>query len=422
MSVTAPADRPAAPPASGNPLAGLVAWAMAHLELIFRILRNVAPILVVRFRGRTYALVSRFDDVTDVLTHPNVFDVTYAPKIKVIMDGGNIFLGLPDTEPASRDRTTMRMTAPRAEAMTRVKPEVTALAEAVMDRAAAHGRVDLVMELTQDVTTAFFGGYFGTPGDDRVAFSDQTRLLFHFMFADQSNDPALAVRVRPAAAAMRAYVERMIAERKTARGAHDDILERCLRFQDAGAPGMDDLGIRNNLIGLIVGALPQAAMVIPQLFDVLLDRPVELAAARAAAVADDDDTVSAYVFEASRFKPLTPVLFRVATQAYRVAGGTLRARTIPAGAQVLAATRSAMFDGRRVEDPTAFKPGRPDYNYMHFGGGMHECFGIHMNRVMIPAICKAVLRRPGLRRAEGDAGVLKLDGAFPTSLVVAFDG
>ncbi|MGY2996921.1 cytochrome P450 [Mesorhizobium sp. URHB0026] len=396
-------------------------WLAAHTELMFRIARNTVPILLVNYKGKRFALVTRFDDVAEVLARPNVFDVIYAPKIRVIMDGDNIFLGMSDVEQATRDKTTMRMTAPRAEAISRVKPEVTALSEGVMAKAIPNGRVDLAMELTQDVTTRFFGNYFGTPGPDVKTLSNQARLLFQYMFADMGDDPVLDARVRPAAATLRGYIESAIAERKQARGSHDDILERCLQFQDLGLPGMDDRGIRNNLIGLIVGAMPQAPMLIPQLFDVLLDRPEELAAAQAAARADDDAAVARYVFEASRYYPLTPGLFRKTTEDYRLAGGTWRSRTIPAGTQVLAATRSAMFDGRRVPDPLSFRLDRPDYSYMHFGAGMHECFGLYMNRVMVPAICKAVLKRPGLRRAAGDAGRLKLDSIFPMSLVVEFD-
>jgi cytochrome P450 len=402
-------------------MASVGGWLLAHTELTFRIARNTVPIFIVAYKGKRFALVTRFDDVAEVLSRPNVFDVIYAPKISVIMDGDNIFLGMHDVEQATRDKTTMRMTAPRAEALTRVKPDVTALAEQVMAKAAPAGRVDLAMELTQDVTTRFFGSYFGTPGPDVKTLSDQARLLFQYMFADMANDPALDARARPVAAALRSYVEGAIVERKQARGSHDDILERCLQFQDLGLPGMDDRGIRNNLIGLIVGAMPQAPMLIPQLFDILLDRPKELAGAQAAARADDDAAVARYVFEASRYFPLTPGLFRDATEDYRLAGGTWRARTIPAGTRVMAATRSAMFDGRRVPDPTSFRLDRPDYSYMHFGAGMHECFGLYMNREMVPAICKAVLKRSGLRRAPGDAGRLRMESIFPMSLVVEFD-
>ena len=60
---------------------------------------------------------------------------------------------------------------------------------------------------------------------------------------------------------------------------------------------------------------------------------------------------------------------------------------------------------------------------MHFGYGMHECFGVYMNRVMIPQICKAVLRLPQLRRAAGPAGRLRLDyefNLFAMNLTVEF--
>lgn len=403
-------------------MAGIGGWLMGHMELIFRIARNTVPILVVNFKGKRFALITRFDDVAEVLTHPNVFDVIYAPKLNLLMDGGNIFLGMRDTPDATRDRSSMRLAAPRGEALTRIRPEVEAMAEAAMAKAAPAGRVDLAMELTQDLTTRFFGGYFGTPADDITAFSDDARLLFQFMFADMSNDPVLEAKVRPVAAAMRARVEKCIADRKGDRGKHDDVLERCLELQDIGTPGMDDDGIRNNMIGFIVGGLPQPPMIIPQLFDVLLDRPTELAGAQAAALADDDDLVSRYVFEALRYYPLTPGLFRDCSADYEIAGGTMRSRIIPAGTRVMAATRSAMFDGRRVPTPKKFRLDRPDFTYMNFGWGLHQCFGLYINQQMTPAICKAVLKRPGLRRAAGPEGKLRLEGIFAMNLTVEFDG
>ena len=64
------------------------------------------------------------------------------------MDGDNFFLGMNDEEPFTRDKTTMRMTAPRAEAVSLVKPRVEQLAREVVSR--AKNRIDIVMELTFD--------------------------------------------------------------------------------------------------------------------------------------------------------------------------------------------------------------------------------------------------------------------------------
>jgi len=414
------AAAPAAPKSLSDRLsASLGAWAFQHMAFLFSIARNLFPILLVTYRGKKFALVTRYDDVQEVLLRPNVFDVIYEPKIRVLMDGDNIFLGMHDEPRATRDKATMRVTAPRGEVETRIKPEVERLSEEVIAR--AKGRIDIAMELTQDVTTRFFANYFGTPHPDMATFSDWARLLFKFMFVDMQDDPALRAEVEPVAAQMRNHVENAIAARKGNRRQHDDLLERCLKLQDQGFAGVSDREIRNNLIGCIVGGLPQPPMIIPQLFDVLLDRPKQLAVACAAARADDDARMSRYVFEALRYYPLTPGLFRHCTEDYRLAGGTWRGKTIPKGAMVMAATRSAMFDGRRVAAPSKFRVDRPDYNYMHFGYGMHECFGVYINRVMVPAICKSVLKRKNLRRAPGEAGRLQMDGVFARRLYVEFE-
>lgn len=398
-------------------------WAFRNMDGIFRVLRLVAPILVVRRKGRSFAVVSRFDDVQEVMSRPNVFQVPYAPKIRVIMGGGNIFLGMNDVPDFTRDKSTMRVVVPREEVPTRIKPEVTRLAEEIV--AGAGGRLDIAMQLTQQVTTRFFGPYFGTPGSDVTTISDWARQLFKFQFVDIDNDPTVLAESEPVAARLRAYVDGVIAERKAARAAGregpDDILERCLRLQAQHVPGLSDEQIRNNLIGFIVGGLPQPPMIIPQLFDVLLDRPRELERAQEAARAGDEAGVAKCVFEALRFYPLTPGLFRACAEPYRLAAGTWRARTIPKDATVLALIRSAMQDGRRVPYPGHFDVDRPDYAYMHFGYGMHLCFGVYINQVMVPAICQAVLKRRRLRRAAGEAGTLQMDGAFAKSLVVEYD-
>ena len=58
---------------------------------------------------------------------------------------------------------------------------------------------------------------------------------------------------------------------------------------------------------------------------------------------------------------------------------------------------------------------------MHFGHGLHTCFGIHINQAVLPLMLKPLLRQPGLRRASGPEGHLRKLGAFSDRLVVEFD-
>src|SRR6266568_4802547 len=64
---------------------------------------------------------------------------------------------------------------------------------------------------------------------------------------------------------------------------------------------------------------------------------------------------------------------------------------------------------------------RRNVEYLHFGYGMHTCFGKAINDVQIPELLAALLRLPNLRRAPGSAGHILYDGPFPNRLVLEFD-
>ena len=80
-----------------------------------------------------------------------------------------------------------------------------------------------------------------------------------------------------------------------------------------------------------------------------------------------------------------------------------------------------MFDPEAFQDPGVLRVDRAFDTYLHFGAGMHTCFGRLMNRVQIPRIAMALLQFDGLRRAGGAAGRLRYDGPFPDRLVVEFN-
>jgi cytochrome P450 len=262
------------------------------------------------------------------------------------------------------------------------------------------------------------GDYIGTPSPEGNVFAPQAAVMSAYLFLPVGNFKDTAVE---SAKAMRAVLAGQIAQRKLARGQRDDVLERCLVMQDAGLPGMDDTGILNNLFGIVVGAIPTTSAAVAKAIDELLRRPEQLAGAQAAAQTGNTALVTQYVFEALRFNPLGPGVFRIASQDFEVGGGSSHATTIPAGRPVLVALQSASFDGDRVRSPHSFELDRPLPEYLHFGFGLHTCFGRYINAVQIPLIVQAVLRKRNLRRADGEAGKLQVDGPFPSSLTVEFD-
>jgi cytochrome P450 len=192
-------------------------------------------------------------------------------------------------------------------------------------------------------------------------------------------------------------------------------------MQQIGLPAMDDVAIRNNLLGPVVGAIPTTSKCCAQARDQLLNRPAELAGAQAAATAGDDSLLSRYVFEALRFNPNNQGVFRIAAEDYQVARGQPYSATIPKGTLVMAATQSAMFDDSKIDQPGEFRIDRPSYASLHFGYGLHACFGQYINQIQIPGILKPLLASPSLSHAPGDAGKIQYDGPFPASLRVTFD-
>ncbi len=122
-----------------------------------------------------------------------------------------------------------------------------------------------------------------------------------------------------------------------------------------------------------------------------------------------------------RFDPLAPVMPRVALADGIIAAGTTRECRVPKGAKLMVGLSSAMMDSRRINDPYGFHPGRPASDYFHFGHGLHQCFGMHINRAVLPLMLKPLLKRDNLRRAPGSAGRLRKQGAFAVALNVRYD-
>jgi cytochrome P450 len=366
------------------------------------------------------AIVTRYQDVIEVLDRNGDFEVVYEPKMRAITGGENFFLGMQDTAQYARDVSNMRLAMRRDDVTAIVAPLARGLAERIL--AKASGRIDVPQDLTLPVPTAIVTDYFGianAKADDLVAWAT---LMFWYLFVDLAGDPAVGRKALEGAAACRAAIDAAIAARKASGETKDDVLGRCLVLQKAGLPGMDDLGIRNNLIGLVIGAIPTISKACVQALDQLLDRPDALASAQAAARAGDDALLAAHVFEAFRFNPINPLIYRRAACDTKIAAGTLRARNIPKGCMVLAFNLSAMFDPLRIEAPESFRTDRPWDEYILWGYGMHLCFGAYINRAVMPAILKPLLAKSGLRRAAGDAGRIDSGGTpFPQHFCVEWD-
>ncbi|CUU59397.1 Cytochrome P450 [Parafrankia irregularis] len=375
---------------------------------VFALLRRFRPIL----SAGPFTVVTRSDDVREVLGDHEHFTVAhYTPKMAEIT--GPFILGLDDTALYRYDHAALRAVM-RRDDVPAIGHEVLAAARTRVAAAGA-GELDVVRDLADPVLDGIVASYLGAPGPDTATQLRWARDLFEHIFLNASNDAAIRARALADAAEMRPHIDGLIAARKarlaTDAPVPDDVLTRLLQAKEQDG-GLHDLAIRHNLIGLITGWIPTVSKAFAMVVEELLRRPEELAAAQRAARAGDQQLVASYVFEALRFRPQTWALLRVCAADRVLAAGTGRETVVRAGTRVLVATRSAMFDGSVVPDAGRFRPGRAWGDYLHFGHGLHTCFGLQINRVQLPALAMALLEGGDLVRA----GDLRWDGPYPASL------
>ena len=101
---------------------------------------------------------------------------------------------------------------------------------------------------------------------------------------------------------------------------------------------------------------------------------------------------------------------------------TLAGVFMPAGARVMVLFASANHDERRYSDPEHFDVARDNNDHLGFGHGIHTCVGMHLARMEMEALLKAMLAR--IERIEVGEPAIALNNTIHSfsSLPVRFEG
>ena len=388
------------------------------LRPLFTLLRKMCPILVL---GKK-AIITRHADVIEVLTRDTDFTIAEINEARFKESSGDFILGMDRSARYDTESATLRE-AVRPGDLESIRQLVRKNAAGLVAAARPAGKIDAVSGLARLVAVRTVDSYFGIPGPDEPTMMRWMRDIFYDLFANPTADANVHSDGLHSSGELRQQMDRVIAERKSRLSdpnQPDDVLGRLLLLQNAEHVWLDDRSIQRNLNGLIVGAVETTSKFVNLAIDELLRRPKALAGARAAAMAGDIELVRKYAYEAVRFNPHHPVQARFCKHETEIAAGTSRARKIPAGSSVFIATLSAMFDPEAFCEPKKFRTDR-EVEYLHFGYGMHRCFGSAINGVQIPELLSALVQLRNLRRAPGRPGRIAYDGPFPGSLVLEFD-
>ena len=409
---------------SWNPVVKVLEWLADYpqCQWLMDLFRLFWPIPACR-RLFKWAAATRFDDVQEVLTQDQIFQVPFGERaIELNAGGPNFILGMQD---GAEYRHNLRqiMEAFRIEDVPRlVAPMTTNFAEKLIND--SKGRLDAVEGLITLVCTMVCEEYFGIAIPRKKDFAYWTLAMSKYMFGDLFNNPGIRRAALAGAECVRTVIDDAIASERARGCTSETVLARLLQIQKRDPTTLPDTVIRAHFLGMIAGFIPTNATAGGHMLEMLLRRSDFMAPARAAALAADDDLLLCCLFEAMRFKPLNPGPVRYCTQDYTFAKrGFLswRAKTIRQGMKVLASTQSAMFDRQQVKRPHDFDPQRPAYNYMLLGYGLHWCAGVFIAKAQIARTFKALLTKKRLRRAAGSDGKLEQLGGIPIHLWVEFD-
>ncbi len=392
------------------------------LGFILSVLRAVWPIPRI---GRL-AMVTRYDDVKEVLDHHEVFEVPFGLEMTELAGGTNFVLGMQNGSDHSQMASQILGAIHASDIETIVKPFSARVAKALLDDCG--GKTDVVRDLLTRVPTEVCGAYFGLRIDDPDGFAEWSMAVSKLLFGDPLGDETTRRLALAAGLRLGQVIDHSMALAKAAvpgSALANTLLGRLTTMQaagTAGAPGPTDGAIRAMMMGLATGFVPTNTLASGHILEVLLDKDEAMRHARAAIATGDDKRLELCLFEALRFNaPLTPGPYRYAVRDYTLAAGHRRAKTIPAGTTVIVATQSAMFDSRKIDDPQAFRPDRPAADDLLFGSGLHWCLGAHLARAQITQTFKALLTQHDLKRMPGSAGKLQTVGPFPRHLWMTFE-
>jgi cytochrome P450/deferrochelatase/peroxidase EfeB len=385
------------------------------LPAVTFVLRQVWP----NPRFGRLVLVTRTQDVEQVLRDDAGFKVVYGPEMRDLGGGCDNVLSIDDPGHAilREDlRAAVRPGDPQA-LFDNVLRDATALLDA------GGGRIDVMRDLISRTATEALCRYFGLTVHDPDTFGQWTMAVSLQLFGDFFGDANVHRQARTASIHLASVIDDAIARVNLNNAAHPcgqrvqaTLIDRMITGQK-----IPPHQVRATIIGLVTAFVPTNTLAAGNILEVLRDKPALMARVRDAAREGDRDAMRAALLEAGRLNPaLSPGLWRHVPKTDAVPpviGQGWRARRTRPGDLVLACIPSALRDRRGLT-------GR-DWPlrrlWMMFGDGPHVCWGAELALTHLEAVFIALFRRESLRPAPGKLGAMARNGPYPTRMDMLYD-
>lgn len=414
-------------------------WMKKEPIPFFKQLRRERPILVTP----ECTLISLFTDIRDVLQMPKIFTVDlYKPKMGVTETEVGYLMAHDDDALHYREKSIMQGLLNRDD-LPRVRQLIADAGKKILDD--ANGKIDIVNNYCRMVPAIMVQEYFGLDGVEKKDLIEWSFWSQYNTFHNQPfdlNPKELSDKIESHHAVssekLKSYLTKLLVKKlvllnlarpknllvsiwnfikglftkKKKKPNTDDVLCRMLRTHFAKEVDFPLPRLGANAGGLLIGSIETTSQAVAQTIEYFLKRPVLLEKLKELAADEDPNAFDGYVWEALRFVPISPYMFRQVSQDYTVAKGTNRETTIKKGTNVLTLTQSAMFDEYAFDKAEDFIGERNWYHHFNFGFASHECLGKYVGMVMIPEMVRQVVLRNNI---QGVGSIDYKDGPFPES-------
>lgn len=289
-------------------------------------------------------------------------------------------------------------------AIERMRPEVQALVDELIDRVEPRGEMDVIADLARPVPSTVICRMLGVPLADRERFTDWTAHTTHLLALESVSD-AVRTRAFSAVGNLLEYMVALIAERRANPG--DDMLTVLIRAEEAG-DRLSEMELLSQSIGLLIAGFETTIGLIGNGVRQLLLHPDELAKLRAR-----PELIESVVEECLRFDGPIPATRRVLHEDAELSGAL-----IPKNTELMLMLASAHRDPSVYRDPDRFDVTRGERSHLAFGGGAHFCLGAHLARMEAQVTIGTLVRRlPALElasdRIEWGESLFRILGTLP---------
>jgi cytochrome P450 len=386
----------------------------------FEALRKERPVLVTP----ECTFVANFVDVRDMLQMPTIFSVDlFKPKMGVKEDDpcSGYLMAHDDDALHYREKSIMQGLLNRDD-LPEVRKMVASHAANILKK--ANGKIELVNAYSRIVPVLLVQDYFGLDGIDKEnlirwsywnqydAFNNQPidnlsdieRQIILNEHEKASTELAayilalmtlklLSIKLLQPILNILSFPKRILYKSlgKTYVKKRQNMVARMVKTKFSHEVDFPIARIGTNAGGLLIGSIETTSQAVTQVIQFFIENTYLLKTATSLASGADTRAFDSYVWEALRFVPIRPDIFRLCKENHTIGKSTGYEIEIKKGTIVRLLTQSAMFDDAAYQEPKAFNPDRTFYHNFTFGFGPHECLGKHIGMQLIPEMVRQVL-------------------------------